>query len=167
MALFFKKKEVKKEEEKKPEAPTTISCPSCGASVMPGSISCPSCSTVLEAPKAPEAAVYPSQLEVPAEEKVEEVPRIEKTRPVLSEMPIPELPPSKSLEGPLFISLDRFKQVRAELADLKYNSSALREVLADLKTIKKDGATILQQSNARLNAIEKRVDEISKILRVA
>lgn len=67
---------------------------------------------------------------------------------------------------PMFISLDKFRQIKSELAALKAESAQMRSLIKELKTSKSGGLALLKQSADKLEQIERRVNTVSSILRV-
>lgn len=72
---------------------------------------------------------------------------------------------AQSVKGPVFVSLDKYHEVKEMLRDLKRASADLHRIIADLKQNRDGGTTLLEQSVDRLTAIEGRVEEITATLR--
>lgn len=70
------------------------------------------------------------------------------------------------VKGPVFISLERYREVKNILNSLKDNSRNLREIMDDLKNNKKEGAELLTNSVDKLEHIEEDVENINATLRV-
>ncbi len=68
--------------------------------------------------------------------------------------------------GPIFISLDRYNDIKDNLALLRRASSMLKDVLEDLKDNKGQGANLLEESTENLEEIEEKISNISKTLQM-
>jgi len=69
-------------------------------------------------------------------------------------------------EGPLFVSLDKFREVKAELITLKKSAADVRVALENLKANRSAGQQILEESYSRLADIEGRLELVTKTLRI-
>ncbi len=70
------------------------------------------------------------------------------------------------INGPVFISLERYREVKDILYSLKANSHDLRSIMDEFKGNKKEGAELLTQSVDRLEHIEEDIENINATLRV-
>lgn len=69
------------------------------------------------------------------------------------------------VKGPVFVSLDKYHEVKQMLHDLKQASAELRYIISQLKQNRDGGTELLQQSVERLSTIEARVEDIGVTLR--
>jgi len=70
------------------------------------------------------------------------------------------------VKGPVFISLDRYKEVKSILNSMRDNSRELREVTESFKENKKDGVDLLAKSVNKLENIEEEIENINATLRI-
>jgi len=86
--------------------------------------------------------------------------------------PTPEPTPKDVLrrlsqvKGPVFISLERYKEVKSILNSMKDNSRELREITESFKSNKKEGADLLTKSVEKLESIEEDIENINATMRV-
>ncbi|MEA3343619.1 MAG: hypothetical protein U9Q92_05620 [archaeon] len=69
------------------------------------------------------------------------------------------------VKGPVFISLERYREVKGLLDSLKDNSRNLREIMGDFKDNKKEGNDLLTKSVDQLEHIEEDIENINATLR--
>lgn len=70
------------------------------------------------------------------------------------------------VRGPVFISLERYREVKDLLFTLKVRSHDLRAAVAELKDNKKEGKDLLSKSVECLEDIEESIENINATLRV-
>ncbi len=70
-----------------------------------------------------------------------------------------------NVKGPVFISLERYREVKGLLDSLKDNSRNLREIMGDFKDNKKEGNDLLTKSVDQLEHIEEDIENINATLR--
>ncbi len=70
------------------------------------------------------------------------------------------------VKGPVFISLERYREVKEILYSLKGNSRSLRAIMDEFKGNKKEGAELLTQSVDKLEHIEEDIENINSTLRI-
>ncbi len=70
------------------------------------------------------------------------------------------------LRGPVFISLERYREVKDLLYSLKGNSRDLRAIMDEFKGNKKEGTELLTQSVGKLEHIEEDIENINTTLRI-
>ena len=104
-----------------------------------------------------------------AEELKEE---IEPTLPPELETPseTPDMPSEKTpkripIKGPVFVSLERYDEVKGNLSSLNSLASDLRMTIENLKVNKTTGAELLNNVTENLDQMEKKLDRINSILK--
>ena len=68
--------------------------------------------------------------------------------------------------GPLFISLKKFNEIKAQIASLKHESNDLRKIVEQLKSSRDTGTTLLKSAVNKMDAIEKNVEDINSIIKI-
>ncbi|MEA2004406.1 MAG: hypothetical protein U9O53_05655, partial [archaeon] len=68
--------------------------------------------------------------------------------------------------GPLFISLKKFNEIKAQIASLKRESNELRQVVEQLKSNRDTGTTLLKNAVDKMETIEKNVEDINSIIKI-
>ena len=68
--------------------------------------------------------------------------------------------------GPLFISLKKFNEIKAQIASLKHESGELRKIVEQLKTSRDSGTTLLRNAVNKMDTIEKNVEDINSIIKI-
>ncbi len=68
--------------------------------------------------------------------------------------------------GPLFISLKKFNEIKAQIASLKYESGELRKIVEQLKSSRDTGTTLLRDAVNKMDTIEKNVEDINSIIKI-
>ncbi|MFH1127094.1 MAG: hypothetical protein ABIG84_00705 [archaeon] len=69
------------------------------------------------------------------------------------------------VKGPVFISLERYREVKDLLSALKGNSRDLRAMVEEFKGNKKEGTELLSKSVGKLENIEEAIENINSTLR--
>lgn len=69
------------------------------------------------------------------------------------------------VKGPVFISLERYREVKDLLSTLKGNSRDLRAIVDEFKGNKKEGTELLSKSVGALENIEEAIENINSTLR--
>ncbi|MCK5234996.1 MAG: hypothetical protein KAJ88_04075 [Candidatus Aenigmarchaeota archaeon] len=68
--------------------------------------------------------------------------------------------------GPLFISLKKFNEIKAQIASLKHESGELRKIVEQLKSSRDTGTTLLRDAVNKMDTIEKNVEDINSIIKI-
>ncbi len=68
--------------------------------------------------------------------------------------------------GPLFISLKKFNEIKAQIASLKHESNDLRKIVEQLKSSRDIGTTLLKNAVNKMDTIEKNVEDINSIIKI-
>jgi len=68
--------------------------------------------------------------------------------------------------GPLFISLKKFNEIKAQIASLKHESGELRKIVEQLKSSRDTGTTLLRDAVSKMDTIEKNVEDINSIIKI-
>lgn len=72
---------------------------------------------------------------------------------------------SSQVKGPVFVSLDKYREVKQMLFDLKSASREFRQIIAELKQNRDGGTALLEQSVEKLTTIEERIENIGVTLK--
>ncbi len=68
--------------------------------------------------------------------------------------------------GPLFVSINKFNEIKSQIVTLKQESSELRQIVNQLKASRDSGRTLLQQAVNKMDTVEKSVENINAIIKV-
>ena len=94
----------------------------------------------------------------------------ETATPEKTEEPQEKLPIEKKVVnpqvGPLFISLKKFNEIKAQIASLKRESNELRQIVEQLKSSRDTGTTLLKNAVDKMEVIEKNVEDINSIIKI-
>lgn len=74
--------------------------------------------------------------------------------------------PAPEQKIPAFISLDRYKDTRRSLKEMRVISSVMRKTIGDLKKNRDDGNSLLNSSVDGLERMEDCVDKIKNVLKI-
>lgn len=77
----------------------------------------------------------------------------------------PQQTPQRSQKIPAFISLDKYKEVRFSLREMKQESLEMRKTLENLKKNRDDGTELLSSTVEGLGRVEGNIDKIRGVLR--
>lgn len=106
--------------------------------------------------KAPEIQIHDSQQINPIQDQ------IQNPQPI---MPLPKTIVNPQV-GPLFISLKKFNEIKAQIASLKHESNELRQVVKQLKSSRDTGTALLKNAVNKMDIIEKNVEDINSIIKI-
>ncbi|MCK4927908.1 MAG: hypothetical protein KAJ20_03450 [Candidatus Aenigmarchaeota archaeon] len=111
--------------------------------------------------KAPETHVHDSQPISPFQNQAPEnqVQDSQPAEPLTKKIVNPQV-------GPLFISLKKFNEIKAQIASLKHESGELRKIVEQLKTSRDSGTTLLRNAVNKMDTIEKNVEDINSIIKI-
>lgn len=68
--------------------------------------------------------------------------------------------------GPLFVSINKFNEIKSQIVTLKQESSELRNIVEQLKSSRDSGRTLLKQAVEKMDTVEKSVENINSIIKV-
>ncbi len=68
--------------------------------------------------------------------------------------------------GPLFISLKKFNEIKAQIVSLKREANELRQIVEQLKSSRDTGTTLLKNAVDKMEIIEKNVEDINSIIKI-
>ena len=98
----------------------------------------------------------------------EELPPIE-MQPATPVMPAAEDAPQgrtlRNIKGPVFISLKKYKELRANLNELKDTSESIKETLKQLKGNRDSGFDLLEGVTDHLMKLEKEAEAINRLVK--
>lgn len=90
-------------------------------------------------------------------------------KPVKESTPQLKTLPKKSVNpkvGPLFVSINKFNEIKSQIVTLKQESSELRNIVEQLKSSRDSGHTLLKQAVEKMDTVEKSVENINSIIKV-
>ncbi|MCK4808448.1 MAG: hypothetical protein KAS90_02385 [Candidatus Aenigmarchaeota archaeon] len=111
--------------------------------------------------KAPETQIQNSQPIGPLQNQTPET-QIQDSQPA---EPLPKKIVNPQV-GPLFISLKKFNEIKAQIASLKHESGELRKIVEQLKSSRDTGTTLLRDAVNKMDTIEKNVEDINSIIKI-
>lgn len=75
------------------------------------------------------------------------------------------IPPQASQKIPAFVSLDKYKEIRLALRDMKIASAEMRRIIESLRQNRDGGTALLNSTIGGLERIEENIDQIRTVLR--
>ncbi len=69
------------------------------------------------------------------------------------------------VKGPMFISLEKYKEIENDLLNMDYDVKGLRELLASLKNNRETGVGVLRETTGKLENLEQRVAKIHSLIK--
>lgn len=69
-------------------------------------------------------------------------------------------------KGPMFVSLQRYNEIKESVYQMQYETKNLRKILISMQSNKSDGTRILKQITDSLENLKKNIDTVSEIVGV-
>lgn len=66
-------------------------------------------------------------------------------------------------EGPLFVSLSRFNEIKADVEFLRDSVTSLRSILEDMKDNAGQSNSIIGESSSKVEDVEERAEKLSRV----
>ena len=70
------------------------------------------------------------------------------------------------VEGPVFVSVRRYKEILAGLKDIENATNNLRSLLGSMKSTRRESLTQLEECIENLRTMEERIENITRVLRI-
>ena len=71
----------------------------------------------------------------------------------------------RTIKGPVFISLKKYKELRTELDTLKFGSNELKNILKSLKENRDSGFDLLDKATDQLLRLENEAEKVNKLMK--